>query len=320
MPTIDSASLNGLLSSPLALIAGGLAALLVVLVALAIRRTDAARRLLTVVIVLVAAGIGVGTILDRMAKDERAAERRALSQRYTDLAAAALATGSPLACLDGGAGEVVEAACEKAVFAGPQATASAVTYTAARLALLADGLTFARNYDPGFEKRLAGLRRAIELDRFGMVAHLLAARDACTVESCPAFALLRDTSVIKVNLKSKAFDQYVARYVIDWGKTAPVAVQPAPAVPVAAAEPDAAAQAEAPAKAPLPPGFDFPSAASIPPVSIMNPEPPLPKEARDAQAAQPAAASPVERKVPAPPKRPPAHSEPPAAAAPLPLR
>ena len=89
-------------------------------------------------------------ILDRMAQDERAAERRALAQRCADLSVQALAPGSTLACLDGAAGEAVDNACEKTVFAGPQATAAAVAYMAARLTLLADGLAFARQRDPDF--------------------------------------------------------------------------------------------------------------------------------------------------------------------------
>ena len=63
--------------------------------------------------------------------------------------------------------------------------------SAARLTLLADGLAFARHGDPDFAATLAGLRRAIELDRFGIAAHVLAVRDGCTAERCAAFALLQ---------------------------------------------------------------------------------------------------------------------------------
>jgi hypothetical protein len=172
---------------------------------------------------------------------------------------------------------------------------------AARLTLLADGLAFAQKSDPDFAAALGALRRAVELDRFGVAAHVLAVRDGCTAERCAAFAWLHDASVIKANLKAQVFDQYVSRYAPAWDKSVPVAVKEAPAVPVAGAN-----EQLAPAKAPVPDKYDFPSAASIPPVSIMNPEPPLPKEAKDAQAAQPP------REAPAPPKPP--------AAAPLPLR
>jgi len=296
MPSIDGASLNGLLSTPPVL--GALAALLLVLVVLAVMRAGLARRLLLPVLLIVAFGAGVVAILDRLAQDEQAAERRALAQRYAELSAQALAPGSPLGCLDGVAGDAVETACEKTVFVGPQATASAVAYMAARLRLLADAAAYAHG-DPEFAARIAGLRRSIELDRFGIAAHVLAARDGCIADRCAAFALFNDTSVIKANLKAQVFDQYVSRYAADWNKSPPVALKEAPDVPVASA-----GASEAPAKAPVPDRYDFPSAASIPPVNIMTPEPPLPKEARDAQAAQPTG------EVRVPPKRPPAETPP----------
>ena len=140
MPTIDGASLNGLLSSPLSLIAGALAALIVVLLVAAFRRIGAARGLLLPIVAVVLFGLGLMAVLDRMTEGERSAERRALTQRHAALTGQSLAPGSALACLDGAAGDVVENACEKTVFAGPQSAAAAVAYMAARLTLLADGL------------------------------------------------------------------------------------------------------------------------------------------------------------------------------------
>jgi hypothetical protein len=297
--------LNGLTLSLLML--GALAALTVGLLVLAFLRPDLARRLLLPVAALAIFGLGIIAIVDRMAEGERFAERRALAQRSAQLTGAAMAPGSTLACLDGGAGEAVENACEKTVFAGPQSTAAAVAYMAARLTLLSDGLAFARHSDPDFAVSLAGLRRAIELDRFGIAAHVLAVRDGCTAERCDAFALLGDTNVIKSNLKAQVFDQYVSRYAANWNKnaaTAPVADRlPGAMAPIAILP-------EAPAKAPVPDKYDLPSSASIPPVSIMNPEPPLPKAATDAQAAQDAAdknaAAPGAPKLGAPATLPPA--------------
>ncbi len=305
MPTIDGAALKELLSNPPVL--GALAALLVVLVVLAVMRAGLVRHLLMPVLVLAIVSIGVLAILDRMAQDEHAAERRALTQRYAALSAEALAPGSTLACLDGIAGETVENACEKTVFAGPQATAGAVAYMAARLTLLSEGLVFARESDTDFAQTLAGLRRSIELDRFGIAAHVLAVRDGCTAERCAAFALLKDADVIKANLKAQVFDQYVSRYAADWTKSVPVAEKQAPAVPVASVP-----EPLAPAKAPVPSQYDFPSAASIPPVSIMNAEPKLPPAVADALAAQPPQ-PPAEVNVRVPPKRPQAQAAPPPA-------
>lgn len=312
MPNIAGAWLNGLVSTPLTL--GALAALLVALAVLAVMRAGVVRRLLASIVALGVVGAGVFVILDRQVQSERAAERRALTQRLTELSAAALAPGSAVACLDGAAGEAVENACEKVVFAAPQATAGAVSYMAARLTLLADGLAFARNSDSDFAATMASLRRAIELDRFGVAAHVLAVRDGCTADRCAAFAWLHDASVIKANLKAQVFDQYVSRYAADWDKSPPVTVKEAPQVPVASAGEQAA-----PTKAPVPEKYELPSAASIPPVSIMNPEPPLPKEAKDAQAQQPPPQQ-QPQAVPSPPKRPRAQAEAPPAAAPMPLR
>jgi hypothetical protein len=305
MPTIEGAPLNGLTLTLLML--GALAALTVGLLVLAFLRPDLARRLLLPVAALAIFGLGIIAIVDRMAEGERFAERRALAQRSAQLTGEAMAPGSTLACLDGAAGETVENACEKTVFAGPQFTAAAVAYMAARLTLLSDGLAFARHSDPDFAVSLAGLRRAIELDRFGIAAHVLAVRDGCTAERCDAFALLDDANVIKSNLKAQVFDQYVSRYAANWNKnaaTAPVADRlPGAMAPVAILP-------EAPAKAPVPDKYDLPSSASIPPVSIMNPEPPLPKAATDAQAVQDAtdkdAAAPGTPKPRAPAALPPA--------------
>ena len=303
-------SLNGLLSSPLVPILGVLAAvgMMFLLMKYRLARVDGMRRLLLPIVVVVLAGVAVVSILARMAQDERGAERRALAQRSAELTAQTLAPGSTLACLDGAAGEAVEGACEKTVFAGPQSTAAAVAYMAARLTLLADGLAFARHGDADFPAALAGLRRAIELDRFGIAAHVLAVRDGCTAERCAAFALLGDADVIKSNLKAQVFNQYVSRYAVDWNKFAPTVDKLAPAPLASVLEPTA------PSKTPLGSKYSFPSAASIPPVSIMNAEPMLPKQATDAQAAQPPA-GPENAPAPAAPKRP----QPPAAA-PLPLR
>ena len=303
-------SLNGLLSSPLVPILGVLAAvgMMFLLMKYRLARVDGVRRLLLPIVVVVLAGVAVVSILARMAQDERGAERRALAQRSAELTAQTLAPGSTLACLDGAAGEAVEGACEKTVFAGPQSTAAAVAYMAARLTLLADGLAFARHGDADFPAALAGLRRAIELDRFGIAAQVLAVRDGCTAERCAVFALLGDADVIKSNLKAQVFNQYVSRYAADWNKFAPTLDKLAPAPLASVLDPTA------PSKTPLGSKYSFPSAASIPPVSIMNSEPMLPKQATDAQAAQPPA-GPGNAPAPAAPKRP----QPPAAA-PLPLR
>jgi hypothetical protein len=306
MPNIDGSSINGLLSTPLVLpasLAGALAALLIVLAVLAVRRagTGGTQRLLLPIGALVIGVLAVIGVLNRLALDDRAAERRALLQRNAELNRSAVAPGSMLGCLDSGAGETIESACEKAVFADPQTAAAAIAYISARLSLLRDAVEFAQRGDGELIEAFAAGRRAIELDRFGIAAHVLAFRDGCTAQRCAAFALLRDSGVVKANLRVHAFDTYVARYASAWNKSESVAEKkpaaPAPA-PVAGAPPPSANQ-------PVASRYDFPSAASIPPVSIMNAEPPLPKDpGAEADVAPGAEAAAPRPKVPVPPKRP----------------
>jgi hypothetical protein len=299
MSMVGSASVNGLLSTPLVLpVAGALAALFVVIVLIAVRGAthDGGARLLvpfSVILICTLAAIG---IIDRLATNERMAEQRDLRLRDSQLSVSALAPGSPLACLDGVAGEQVENACERAVFADAQSTARAVAYVTARLALLADVSAVAQRDDRDLLAAFASARRAIELDRFGIVAHVLADRDGCTTERCAAFAMFQDTGALKANLKVRAFETYVARYAAAWGKSEPGEPQAsvAPLPPVASA-----GQPSAPH--PVDSRYDFPSAASIPPVSIMNAEPP-PKEHTGGVSAQPGEKP--AGNTPVPPKRP----------------
>jgi hypothetical protein len=245
----------------------------------------------------VAAGVAlsVAAVVNTMTLEREAADRRALVQRDAELNLGAMAPGSVLPCLDAGAGDEVEAACEAKVFADPRTAAGAVAYTAARLSLLAE----AHATQPSALSAMAGPRRAVELDRYGIAAHVLATRDGCTPENCAAFSFLRDTTALRANLKARIYDQYVSRYAAAWAKEpekqAPVAAaQPdqrnAPGVPVAAVP----GEPSQPSGVPVSSKYDFPSAASIPPVSIMNSEPkamPQPKADDDAA-------------VPVPPKRP----------------
>lgn len=257
-------------------------------------------------------------VRDHLTLERQAAERRALMQRDAELTIGALAPGSALACLDAGAGEAIENACEARVFADPQSAASAVAYTAARLTLLADASALAQAGDASAADVLAGVRRAVELDRYGIAAHVLAIRDGCTADKCAAFAWLRDATALKANLKAQVFDQYVSRYDAAWNKRAPAGVPVAEKLPPPSAGVPVASVSEAPSNQPLSGKYDFPSAASIPPVSIMNSEPPLPKAAAEAQANAKANASAAQPQaegdtVPVPPKRPQAQTVPPAA-------
>jgi len=240
------------------------------------------------------------------------ADRRALEIRAQELTAHALAPGSPLACLDAVAGESVDAACEKALFASPAMVAAASAYAAARLELLSDMVTYVKHGGTDIDGMLRPLRRALETDSFGFLAHALAVRDGCTSENCAALDVLGDAGRVRANLSGQTLDRYLDRYATAWAQTPDVPVPVADAAG-AASQPATAAQPGAPGQRKVVVNIDFPTAASIPPVSIMNPEPgtkPSPPAATAASAtAAPAAASPSKR------TRKQANSNPPAQAA-----
>jgi hypothetical protein len=178
-----------------------------------------------------------------------------------------------LSCVDDLAGDSVEAACEKVLFGSPDRIAAAVSYAAARLdrlTALGDASTASRVMTP----ELQALRRAVERDRYGLIAHVLVARDGCTAAVCPAYRSLTDRRQIATNIEGHVYDGLVTRYTPAWTGALAAAVDSGAATsasPVAAA---AALTGEPPS---IPTGkptdADFPSAASIPPISIMTAEP-----------------------------------------------
>jgi hypothetical protein len=243
------------------------------------------------------------TMLDRLLIGERSADRRALQARSGELTARAIMSGSALACLDANAGEVVERSCEKTLFATPETVAAGIAYIAARLSLLADSLEYAERIDNSYALQLEGIRRALEADRFGLVAHVLKNRDGCTVEACPSLALFRDKTKVVANLIGDPFEGFVGRYAASWEeRTVTATGTTAPVNPTTAQT-----------SAPNPPSrgssrWDFPSSKTIPPVSIMDPEPagPAPKPGLDAAAASP---KPARTAQPAAQRTSPRHSE-----------
>jgi hypothetical protein len=227
-------------------------------------------------LVLVAAALAAGLLAGSHSSDGSAAQRRALDVRLNEMTARAFMPGSALACLNGTAGDAVELACEKALFASPEAAAVAVTYVAAQLSLLADSADFERRSGASYESALMGLRGALEADRFGIVAHVLSVRDACTFNHCGTLALLHDVNHVTDNLITHKYELLIARHATDWSVNGPTPV--AANAPVAAG--GGATPLPAPAAAPAPRtpnNLFFPSSASIPAVSIMVPEPPLPQ-------------------------------------------
>ena len=208
--------------------------------------------------------------LDQFVRRDVAIEQRVLEARAIELTVRALAPGSALACLDAIAGDAVEEACEKALFANPEAAAAAVSYVAAQLSLLAAASEQAQRAGQrsGALAGAAHLHRAIETDRFGIAAHVLAIRDGCTPDSCNAFAWVQDSRHLSANLAERPFDAHVARHAAAWPQV--------PSRPVVGNLPGTA-PASTPATVPkLPNNLYFPSASSISPVSIMTAEPAAP--------------------------------------------
>jgi hypothetical protein len=295
--------LTGVVALPVWAIAAALAiAVLVAMLALMRAGADG-RSLPAAVLVLIAVVGACWWVGDYLSRRDRAAEQRALDARVFELAARAFMPGSALGCLDPLVAETMEDTCEKTIFASPEATVAAISYVAAQLAVLGSAGEHAA--DPG----MLALRRALEADRFGIVAHVLAARDGCTSDQCSAFAWLEDTSRIKVHLAERPFEARVKTYSASW----PPAGSRAVATSAPASAPGAAAR--------VPNNLYFPSASSIPPVNIMTAEP------QAAQRQPQATTGAAEAAPPTPPRRPPQANAPqrqspsaaPARSAPLPV-
>jgi hypothetical protein len=183
-----------------------------------------------------------------------------------------------LSCIDDLAGETVLAACEKALFGSADAAAAAVSYAAAKISRLTTfGDVAAANRKLSFE--LLTLRRAVERDRYGVMAQVLVTRDQCTPSQCGAFRALTDSRQIMANMTDRTYEGLIARYAPSWN---------APA----AAGPMAALGSSVPTGKPT--NADFPTAASTPAVNIMTPEPgsaPASSRAAASSANPPAAAT-----------------------------
>ena len=173
-------------------VAGALAAMFVVLLVLALRRVAAGATRLDL------AGRGAGpwrgwrssSLLDRLADERAAAERaRASSSATTDLAAQALAPGSharlPRQRRRRNGGKRLR---ERGVRRPAKRGRARSPMSSARLALLGRRARFCPPRQSGLCRHGSpGLRRSIELDRFGIAAHVLSSRDGCTRRALRGF-------------------------------------------------------------------------------------------------------------------------------------
>ena len=269
---------------------------IIVLITLLRAEKSVANGALTVITLLAIGVAGAATIRGFGPDGQLASAETRSVQPVTSAALPALS------CIDDLAGDQVLNACEKTLFGSPESAAAAVTYAAAqisRLTAFGDIATAGKNTS----SELQALRRAVERDRYGLMAYTLMARDHCSPSSCAAFRSLADNHQVAANMDERLYENLITRYAPSWNAPAP-----AGAGPIAGLPPSGPTG--------KPTNADFPSAASTPPVNIMTPEPPLaaakpPASAtaapvpspRPAPAAPPALAA---AKKPATPKRAPA--------------
>ncbi|MEH2528395.1 MULTISPECIES: hypothetical protein [unclassified Bradyrhizobium] len=200
-----------------------------------------------------------------------------------------------LSCIDELAGDAVLAACEKALFGSAESVAAAVAYAASQITLLTS-LGDVATANQGAGSDLLALRRAVERDRYGLMAYVLTARDRCTPSSCRAFRSLTETRQIAANMEDRVYESLIMRYASAWNApqaaTGMIAALP-PSVPTG-----------------KPTNAEFPTSASTPPVNIMTPEPPLGAAPKPASSAAAAPASPAAPRPAAatPPASPPAQT------------
>jgi hypothetical protein len=302
-----------------------LLALVVLFAAFAIARGAAGRALrgLVIIAVLGFAAWFAWSLMGRSAQSEKMAERQSFEQRAAALAVSARAPGVALGCLGGMAGEQVEAACERAVFATPDSVASAVNYVAAQIALLSEALDAERRNNADYDTLITPMLRGLEADRYGIVAHVLLQRDSCAADQCDDLGLLRDPNRVRANLQDKPFNALVAKYAPSWAT-----MRLGPVADFSRALP--ATVPGGPTGVPVSSKYEFPSSSSIPPVNIMSSEsdkgtaaaPAAGTANAPAAAAPPAASatSSIAEPAPVPPRRParPARQSHPAAASPPP--
>ncbi len=282
MPRIDLAILAWV--TPLWIAAGAAALLAIMVCALAFGRERkgapaAFGRVLLIALSGGLSGVLAWVLLANGAARDRAAERRALEVRAAQLSAQALRPGSPLGCVDAAIGETIATACTRALFASPNSVAGAIAYVAAQFALLSDMAAYTDRGGGNIGAALEPLRRSLEADPFGILAHVLSTRDGCTADKCPPLRLLHDASHVRTNLIAQTLDRYVDQYREAWAKLPEGQYAELPdAQPVGSIEPNA------PGKHKVTVNIDFPNADSIPPISIMNPEPGGPAELHGAGA------------------------------------
>jgi hypothetical protein len=202
-----------------ALAAAGLGVVLLLILVMRPRGESGLATLAQLALVAVVAGAAYFG-LKQYEDNSRFAERKAIEDRAATLLAQANQPGSVLGCLNQAALPTLDEACEKTIFAEPQRIASAISVTADRIALLNDATSFAAR-EPAFLDRFDHLRKSLEADPYGLVAHIFATENKCIPDSCPRFRILKDVDKVKANLTSRKFDGLLAKYKESWVRIGP---------------------------------------------------------------------------------------------------
>ena len=194
-----------------------------------------------------------------------------------------------------------------------ESVAAAVAYAASQITLLTS-LGDVATANKGAGSDLLALRRAVERDRYGLMAYVLTVRDRCTPTACRAFRSVTEPRQIAANMEERVYENLIMRYASSWN------------TPQAAAGMIAALPPSFPTGKPT--NAEFPTSASTPPVNIMTPEPPLGAAPKPSSAAAVPAAPAAPRSAAAPPaptqaqaaaKKPPPAPKRPSSAAPVQL-
>lgn len=148
--------------------------------------------------------------------------RNALADRVARAITAPLEGNPLLACANGIANTELRTACERTVFAKPENAAAAVALVKDRLDLLALASDPASGLGAE-DQRTARLRRALEVDDFGLVAYVLTESEQCRPDACAAFPLFKDVEKIKANMAARTFETLVEKQALIWspGRTGP---------------------------------------------------------------------------------------------------
>ncbi len=148
--------------------------------------------------------------------NSRLAERTVLEERAVALSQAHQ-PGSVLACLNVSVIPVLDEACERAIFAEPQRITSAIAVTADRLAFLYDAVNYSAR-EPAFADKYEPLRKTLEADPYGIVAHVLATEYKCIPDSCARLRMFKNSERVKANLAYRKFDDLLNKHKTNWAK------------------------------------------------------------------------------------------------------